>query len=179
VPKADSDKRRRSIAAGMNRVVPHALPVISTNDGWGGNKERAMTTQLLPVRHNRPANDELHPLIYRSIVGLTIWLVLSVWALFSRGTYTGLTLSVITLFFVILVGIPVLLWLTWRSNIDPNERHGYVEPFDEWASHQFVTCTGGISGREAATQILAPIAAVAFGMTIFGLAFLFAVPRLG
>jgi hypothetical protein len=33
--------------------------------------------------------------------------------------------------------------------------------------------------REAATQILAPIAAVAFGMTIFGLAFLLAVPRLG
>ena len=31
---------------------------------------------------------------------------------------------------------------------------------------------------EAAVQILLPIAAVAFGMTIFGLAFLFAVPHL-
>jgi hypothetical protein len=145
----------------------------------GGIKEHAMTTRLLPVRHNRPANDELHPLIYRSIIGLTIWLVLSMWALFSRGAHTGLTLSVITLFFVILVGIPVLLWLTWRRNIDPNERHGYVAPFGEWLSGPFVTWTGSISGREAATQILVPIAAVAFGMTIFGLAFLFAVPRLG
>ena len=70
-------------------------------------------TAHLPARDNRP-NDELHPLIYQSLIGLTIWFVLSVWGLFSRGAYEGLTLSVITLFFVILVGIPVLLWLTWR-----------------------------------------------------------------
>ena len=137
-----------------------------------------MTTHLLPVRLNRPTNDELHPLVYRSIIGLTIWLVLSVWVLFSRGEYEGLTLAVITLFFVVLVGIPVLLWLTWRRNIDPNEQQSYTAPFGEWISRPFVTWTGGISGREAAVQILLPIAAVAFGMTIFGLAFLFAVPHL-
>ena len=130
------------------------------------------------ARHNRP-NDELHSLIYRFIVGLTIWLVLSVWVLFGRGAYEGLTLSVITLFFVILIGIPVLLWLTWRRNIDPNEQHNHSAPFSEWISHPFMTWTGGISGREAAVQILLPIAEVAFGMTIFGLAFLFVVSRLG
>ena len=92
--------------------------------------------------HESLTNDELHPLVYRSIIGLTIWLVLSVWVLFSRGEYEGLTLSVITLFFVILVGIPVLLWLTWRSNVDPNERHGYVAPFAEWTSHPFESWTG-------------------------------------
>ena len=81
-----------------------------------------MTTRL-PVPYNR-TNDELHPVVYRSIIGLTIWLVLSVWALFSRGAYEGVTLSVITLFFLILVGIPVILWLSWRRNTDPNERHG-------------------------------------------------------
>jgi hypothetical protein len=42
-----------------------------------------------------------------------------------------------------------------------------------------MTWTGGISGGEAAIQILLPISAVAFGMTIFGLLFLFAVPHLG
>ena len=77
-----------------------------------------MVTKSLPVRYNRPANDELHPWIYRAIVGLTIWLVLSVWALFSRGAYEGLTLSVITLFFVILVGIPVILY--GEISIPPN-----------------------------------------------------------
>jgi len=34
-----------------------------------------MTTHLLPVRLNQPTNDELHPLVYRSIIGLTIWFV--------------------------------------------------------------------------------------------------------
>jgi len=138
-----------------------------------------MTTYPLPVRHSRPTNDELHPAVYRSIIGLTIWLVLSIWALFSRGAHEGLTLSVITLFFLVLVGLPVLIWLTWSHNTDPNEQYGYVAPFGEWASQRFETWTGGISGREASMQILLPIAAVAFGMTIFGLVFLIAVPHLG
>jgi hypothetical protein len=45
-------------------------------------------------------------------------------------------------------------------------------------SHAFATRTGRISGREAAAQILLPIAAVAIGMTVFGLVFLFAVPQM-
>jgi hypothetical protein len=137
--------------------------------------ELAMATYPLPVPHNRRTN-ELHPLVYRAMIGLTIWLVLSVWALFSRGAYEGVTLSVITLFFVVLVGIPVILWLTWRRNTDLNDN---VAPYREWSSGSFETWTGGISGREASMQILLPIAAVAFGMTIFGLVFLFAVPHLG
>jgi hypothetical protein len=129
-----------------------------------------MATYPLPVQHNRRTN-ELHPLVYRAMIGLTIWLVLSVWALFSRGAYEGVTLSIITLFFVVLVGIPVILWLTWRRNTDLNDN---VAPYREWSSGSFETWTGGISGREASMQILLPIAAVAFGMTIFGLVFLFA-----
>jgi hypothetical protein len=74
----------------------------------------------------------MQPLVYRAMIGLTIWLVLSVWALFSRGAYEGVTLSVITLFFVVLVGIPVILWLTWRRNTDPNEQHENVAPYHEW-----------------------------------------------
>lgn len=138
-----------------------------------------MSTYPVPVRHNRPANDALHPLVYRAMIGLTIWLVLSAWALFSRGAYEGLTLSVISFFFLILVGIPVLLWRTWQHNADPREQHDHNEPFSEWASNSFATWTGGISGREAATQILLPIAAVAIGMTVFGLTYLFAVPHTG
>jgi hypothetical protein len=84
-------------------------------------------------------------------------------------------LSLGSLFFLIFVALPTTLWLAWRRNTDPNEQHSYVTPFREWLSHPFVTWTGGISGREAAMQILLPIAAVAFG---FGLVFLFSVPRL-
>jgi hypothetical protein len=57
--------------------------------------------------------------------------VLSAWALFSRGAYEGVTLSVITLFFIVLVGIPVILWLTWQRNTDLNEQHDNVAPYSE------------------------------------------------
>jgi hypothetical protein len=60
------------------------------------------------THHDRPMHDGLHPLVYRSMIALTIWLVLSVWVFFNRGAYVGLTLAMITVFFVILVGIPVL-----------------------------------------------------------------------
>ncbi len=136
-----------------------------------------MATHSVLARNNRPTNDELHPFIYRAIIGLTVWLVLSIWFFFSRGGYTGLDAGVITFFFSVLVGIPVVLWLSWRNNTDTNEHHGYFAPYHDWASHAFETWTGGINGREAAVQILLPIAAVAIGMTIFGLVFLFAIPQ--
>jgi hypothetical protein len=127
-----------------------------------------MATYPLPAKHDRRTS-ELHPLVYRAMIALTIWFVLSVWALFSRGAYEGVTLSVITLFFVVLVGIPIVLWLTWRRNTDLDEQHEDVAPYREWSSASFETWTGGISGREASMQILLPIAAVAIGMTITGI----------
>ena len=132
-----------------------------------------------PDRRNAPVHDELHPLIYRAMIGLTFWLVLSIWALFDRGSYAGLTLGVITLFFLIAVGVPVLLWLTWRRNTAPQEQTRVNEPLRDWLSQSFETWTGDTTGKDAAAQVLLPIAAVAFGMTIFGLVFLFTVPQLG
>ena len=138
-----------------------------------------MTTDARPVRHNRPIHDGLHPLVYRSIVALTIWLVLSVWVFFDRGAYVGLTLAMITVFFVIVVGIPVLIWKTWQHNAPSEETREPAGSFDAWASQSFATWTGALSGREATMQILLPIAAVALGMTIFGLVFYFDVPHVG
>jgi hypothetical protein len=37
-----------------------------------------MTTHVHPVRYSRPVHDGLHPFVYRSMIGLTFWLVLSV-----------------------------------------------------------------------------------------------------
>lgn len=130
-----------------------------------------MGMHLVPVR--RDSTDELHPRIYAA---LTIWLVLSVWVLFSRGSYVGLSDSIITLFFAVFVGIPVMLWLSWRHNAEPQDQNREAAPFGEWAADSFATWTGRISGREASIQILLPIAAVAIGMTIFGLVFVLVVP---
>lgn len=130
-------------------------------------------------RSNQPVHDELHPFVYRTIIGLTIWLVLSVWLLFSRGADVALNLIVITVFFLIAVAIPLLIALTWSRNATPDERGPSAERFREWLTCEFSTWTGGLSGREAAMQILLPIAAVAIGMTIFGVVFYLDVPNFG
>jgi hypothetical protein len=85
----------------------------------------------------------------------------------------GTELAVITAFFLIVVGIPLLLALTWRRNRAEDERILEPQKFRDWAACEFSTWTGGLSGREATMQILLPIAAVAIGMTIFGLIFYF------
>jgi hypothetical protein len=146
------------------------------------SQEDAMSshpTTTLPVPRNAPVQGELHPLVYKTLVGLTIWLVLSVWALFDRGAYVGLNLVVITAFFVVLLGIPVALWLTWRRNERAEEQGCRTDRFRDFTAQQFSTWTGRLSGRDAAVQILLPIAAVSIGMTIFGPVFALPVPHLG
>lgn len=131
-----------------------------------------------PIRHNQSFSEDLHPIVYRSIIGLTIWLVLSIWLFFNRGAYVGLNLAIVTVFFVIAVGVPLILAMTWRRNSAAREGDQAAMRFREWTDSEFATLTGALSGREAAMQILLPIAAVAIGMTIFGLVFYFDVPAI-
>jgi len=133
---------------------------------------------MQPPQSNLRANDELHPAIYKSLIGLTIWLLLSIWFLFDRGAYVGLIATMITVFFVILMGVSILIWQSWRRRA-VHAQHEPNESFRIWASQQFNTWTGGLSGSTAAVQILLPIVAVAFGMTIFGVILDLTLPHLG
>ena len=127
--------------------------------------------------HRLPEHDALHPLVYRTMVALTAWLVLSVWVFFDRGSYIGLTLAMITVFFIIIVAIPTLIWITWRRNASVKSED--KESLRGWLADEFRTWTGTVSGKEAAMQILLPLAAVSIGMTVFGLVFYLDVPHPG
>ena len=127
-----------------------------------------MDKQLVPVQ--RPASDGLHPVVYGAIIALTAWFVLSVWALFSGG-YALMDDLVITVFFVIAVAVPLLLWLVWRSHRDDGEADDPASPFRQWAAGEFQSWTGRQKSSQAAVEILLPIAAVAIGITVFGLVF--------
>ena len=127
-----------------------------------------MSPQLIP-QEDRSQQDRLHPLVYKAIIALVVWLVLSIWILFGRDGYTDLAFAMITFFFVILTGIPLVIWHEWRRYAGQAERRS--ELFRDWASRQISTRTERISGKDAAIQILVPLAAVTFGMTLVGLIF--------
>lgn len=126
----------------------------------------------LPVKHNQPVNNELHPLVYKTLVGLVIWLVLSIWLLFDGTHYIELIVAMITVFFIIATGIPTLIWMTWRRRA-AHPDHPPEETFRLWATQQFRAWGGDLPGGAAAAQVLLPIAAVSIGMTVFGLVLYF------
>ena len=122
------------------------------------------------IRYDRPASDELHPLVYQALIGLALWLILSVWAFFNDWGYAELLLAVVSGFILIVVAVPGAIWLTWRRHRDPSPaRPRHDSNFRDWASGDFNIWQSRISGTEAAIQILLPIAAVALGMTAFGI----------
>jgi hypothetical protein len=113
----------------------------------------------------RAAVQKLHPRVYQTMVGLAVWLLVSIWAL-KGGLYTDYLLVVVTGLIVFAVLIPATLWWT-RQRHRAASTEG--ESFRHWESEEFATWQGRLSGREAALQILLPIAAVSFGMTIFAI----------
>lgn len=129
-----------------------------------------MGKQLVPI--GKPPPDGLHPAVYGALVALTAWFVVAVWLLFGSGGYPALDFAVITFFFVMLIGIPTVVFAVWR-------RHGEDaaaerQPFRHWRTGAMRTLTGEQRATHALVEVLLPIAAVAVGITLFGLIFVLA-----
>jgi hypothetical protein len=95
-------------------------------------------------------------------------LVFWAWIGFSAEGYTDFTLAVVAFFFLVAIAIPGIMIQVWRHNRPAREaphRHSLVA----WLLSDFQTWTGRVGGAQAATQILLPIAAVAFGMSGFAI----------
>jgi hypothetical protein len=119
-------------------------------------------------RSNLPVSQNLPRQIYWAIVGLSVWLVLSVWGFLGSG-YSALALSVVSLFIGIAVCLPLLLALIARRHRPSRRDDAEDGTLADWLGRDFEGHTGRMSGAVAAIQILLPIVAVAFGMTIFAL----------
>ena len=63
-----------------------------------------------------------------------------------------------------------VIWLTWRNQT--HARHGKTGSLRDWFAGECQTWQCRLTGREAATQVLLPIAAVAFGMLAIGIVLL-------
>jgi hypothetical protein len=122
-----------------------------------------MGNQIVPV--HRPVTNRLHPAVYTAIVGLALWLLLSVW-FFAGAGVTDYLLAIVSGFVIVAVGLPLVLSRVGRGRTATRELD--ERPWRSWMRSDFDTWQGRLSGMHAAVQILLPIAAVAFGMTIFG-----------
>lgn len=123
-------------------------------------------------RHNRPVSSHLHPFVYASMVGLIAWFVLLAWIFFGGAEYMSLLLAVVSGFFLMAVAIPFVLWRVGRKHLPGPAEEDQIS-FRDWASGEFETCQGRREARDAAIEIILPLAAAAVGMTAMGLIFHF------
>jgi hypothetical protein len=126
------------------------------------------------VTHNKPVFDQLHSRIYGVAACLVGWFVISAWALFDRGGYTGLELAFVSL---LLLGAVLLLWTlsaVWKRHRLPLEEppHGPQQAsLRDWAAGNFQVWGARLRGSHVAVDALLPLAAVAFGLTAIGIVF--------
>ena len=121
------------------------------------------------VPRDRPATNGLHPYVYGAIAALVFWFVLAIWMSFASDGYTDWLLFVVSGFLMIFVGIPFVLSRVTRDDADDGAPW---RSFRRWASCEFDTWQYRLKGGNAAVEVLLPIAAIAFGMTAFGVVLL-------
>jgi hypothetical protein len=117
---------------------------------------------------DRPVSSDLHPLVYMLIAALALWFVVSVWSFAGAGD-TDYLLVVVSGFIFVAVALPFVLWRVGRRAQDPDDDAKRQPSFRDWASTEFDTWQDRLPGANASIEILLPIAAIAFGMTAFGI----------
>ena len=121
-----------------------------------------------PVLDHRPFLDHVHPFVYMALVGFVLWFVLSVWE-FAGDGYADYLLAVVSGFILLVVALTSTLWWQWWKNRRPDAVHEDQESLWAWSAGDLDTWQDRVKGRNAAIEMLLPIAAVAIGMTAFGI----------
>jgi len=123
-------------------------------------------------RNDRPLLDHVHPLVYGAVIALALWFVVSAAWGFGADGYADYLIAVVGGFIFIAVAIPCVLWLVWWSNQGADARRDSEvrrETLRDWSAGDLDTWQDRPRAGNAAVEMLLPIAAVAFGMTAFGI----------
>jgi hypothetical protein len=128
---------------------------------------------LQPTSHRQPTRQRvvrsLHPAVYLALVGFTLWLGLAIWG-FGYDRQTDYLLAIVSGFLLIAVAIPSTLALMVHRHKSLDERNSSGEAsLQEWMTGSFDTWQDRVKGRNAAVEVLLPMAAIAVGMTAFAI----------
>jgi hypothetical protein len=124
-------------------------------------------------RQRVPVTSRAHPGIYAILIGLTIWFILAAWSFAGSGV-TNYLLFIVSAFLCVAIALPLILFRVARTrpSLQGRSPQGLEQPpLRDWMRLRYETWTGRLSGANAVTQILLPIAAAAFGMTAIGIAY--------
>jgi hypothetical protein len=131
-----------------------------------------MTKEL--VAHNHAANEtytQLHSAVPKIVAGLVAWFVLMAWLYFDRLGPIELLLAFVTVLFLVAGLCFSAAFLVWYRHQPDYDRHPNEVPFRDWRTGNFAVWGSQQSAGQAATEILLPIAAAAFGITAIGIVY--------
>jgi hypothetical protein len=114
------------------------------------------------------ATNVLHPRVWMLLVLFAGWFALAVWN-FAGGGLSDYLLVIVSGFIFVVVTLQLILSRVGRRR--EAAEHDAKPSLRDWATFDFETRQGRLSGAEAALQILLPIAVAAVGMTAFGIVF--------
>lgn len=121
----------------------------------------------------RQVSDQLHPVVYKAAIGLALWFVLTVWLMFGGGSgYQEFDLVMVSFVIIAAFAIPAILFMSAGKFVRTHIHREEPAPgsFRAWLDGDFRSWSARTPAGEAAIQILLPLAAVAFGATLLGIA---------
>lgn len=112
-------------------------------------------------RSNRPQWLDLHPAVYRLLIGSVVWLFVALWLCFGHDAYTALQLGIVAAFLAVFTGVPAVM-----ARLAKRKSQSGQVTFAEWRGGDLDTYTGPVAAGEAALMVVIGPVACVLGLTV-------------
>jgi small-conductance mechanosensitive channel len=111
----------------------------------------------------------LHPLVYKTMVGIALWLVVAAWGFLTGTGYILVMLGVLTWLVLFVVVLTLALARIGRRHRirTGEEASANRTSFRDWARGELGLRGGRTKASTATIEIFVPLAAAAIAMTLF------------
>lgn len=119
-------------------------------------------------QHKGDTTSDLHPAIYRVIIGSLVFWVIAAWAFFAGGSgYGAAIVGIIAVFAIVSFFIFNRIAAIEKNHPDGGRAEPSRISIRDWLSGEFEIWSGHLRGRDAAITLLMPIFAAVIGALAF------------